>query len=71
MNSHGHVLCDADPTRLQAHLGHCADARGRLHRLRGVMAAMDAQLQPRFVCTLAVLALLLVGLALLWRATAA
>jgi hypothetical protein len=62
---------DADPTHLQAHLGHCARARGPLHRLRGLMAAVDAQLQPRFLCTLAALALLLAGLSMLLSAAGA
>ncbi len=62
---------DADPTRLPAHLSHCASARGRLHRLRGLAAAVDAQLQPRFLCTLAALALLLAGLSMLLSAAGA
>ena len=74
MTTHGPVPFNTDPTHLHAHLGHCALARGRLHRLRGAMAAMDAQLQPRFACTLTVLtvlAVVLVGLVMLWRAAAA
>lgn len=61
----------ADPTHLQAHLSHCAAARGRLHRLRGTMAALGGLLQPRFLSTMAGLALALAALALLWSTLAA
>ena len=47
----------ADPTQLQQHLAHCAAACNRLHRLRGAADAVDAFVAPRFVTTLAVLAL--------------
>ena len=61
----------ADPTHLQAHLGHCAAARGRLHRLRGSLAAIGGLLQPRFLSTMAGLVLALAVLALLWSTVAA
>lgn len=57
-----------DPTRLTAHLGHCAAARGRLHRVRGALAAVDGLVQPRFLSTLLLLALAAVALLLLTAA---
>lgn len=57
---------DADLAQLPAHLGHCARVRDPLHRLHSLATAIDAQLQPRFLCTLAALAVLLVGLSVLW-----
>lgn len=56
----------ADPTHLHAHLGHCAAARGALHRLRGALAVVDSWVQPRFLSTLAALALALAAWAALW-----
>jgi hypothetical protein len=58
-----------DPTGLTAHLGQCAAARGRLHRVRGALAAMDGLVQPRFLSTLLLLAL--AGAALLLLTAAA
>lgn len=55
----------ADPTRLTAHVGHCAAARGRLHRVRGALAALDGLAQPRFLSTLLLLALAAAALSLL------
>lgn len=60
-----------DPTHLQAHRNHCADARGALHRLRGTFAAADALIQPRFLSTVAAAALGITLLVLLWLAMAA
>jgi hypothetical protein len=57
-----------DPTRLTAHLGHCAAARGRLHRVRGALAAVDGLVQPRFLSTLLLLALAAGALLLLTAA---
>ncbi len=56
----------ADPTRLDAHFGHCLGARSSLHRMRGVVEAIDALLMPRFLSTLVVLTLLVA--AVLWWA---
>ncbi len=41
---------------LRHHLQECARARGRLHRLRCAVEALDAFLAPRFVTALAVVA---------------
>ena len=59
-----------DATRLTAHLQHCAAARGRLHRMRGVLAAMDGLVQPRFLSTLMALALAATAVLLLLTASA-
>lgn len=49
---------------LRQHLQHCAFARGRLHRLRCAIEALDDFLAPRFVSTLGAMTLLvLAGLA--------
>lgn len=71
MSTSSDAFAGADPTRLQAHLSHCAAARGRLHRLRGLAAAADALVQPRFMCTLATVSLALTALAWVWVAMAA
>ena len=49
---------------LQAHVQHCAMTRGRLHRLRCAVEAIDAFFAPRFVTTLALTLLVLAGTAL-------
>lgn len=59
----------ADPTRLSDHLGQCAAARGRLHRLRGAVAAVDGLVQPRFLTFLVLL--VLAGAALVQLSAAA
>ena len=46
-----------DPTQLQLHLGQCAAATGRLHRLHGALESIHAFVTPRFVSTLLVLSL--------------
>lgn len=53
-----------DPTQLHLHHAHCAAALGRMHRLGGLVEAVDAFVSPRFLSTLTVLALLAAGL--LW-----
>ena len=57
-----------DPTRLTAHLAHCVAARGRLHRVRGALSAVDGLVQPRFLSTLLLLALAAGSLLLLTAA---
>ena len=59
------VFYPSDPNDLYLHLQQCADARGRLHRLRCVVEAIDGLVAPRFVTTLGVTTLLMVALALL------
>lgn len=63
MSSHAfqsspHPLLTADPTRLDAHFGHCLGARSSLHRMRGVVEGINALLLPRFLSTLVVSTLL-------------
>lgn len=55
----------SDPNDLNLHVQQCADARGRLHRLRCVVEAIDGLVAPRFVTTLGVTTLLMLALALL------
>ena len=62
-----HPLEHHDPTHLQAHVGHCAVARGALHRVRGAFEVVDAFVMPHFLSTLAVL--LAFVAALLWLTT--
>ncbi len=53
-------------TDLGQHLLHCVHARGRLHRLRCAVEAIDVFLAPRFVTTTAAMtAMMLAVLALL------
>ncbi|MEP6558941.1 MAG: hypothetical protein ABJB17_10695 [Burkholderiales bacterium] len=59
-------LPTVDHSDLCQHLQQCADARGRLHRLRCTVEVLDAFLAPRFVTMLGAMTLLvLAGLALL------
>ena len=58
----GALPITSNPHPLQHHLGQCAAAGGGLHRLRGAAEAVHAFLSPRFVSTLAILALLSLAL---------
>ena len=59
-----------DPTRLAAHLAHCAAERGWLHGLRGGLAAVHGLILPRFLSTMAILFLLLAASTVLWSIVA-
>jgi hypothetical protein len=59
-----------DPTRLAAHLQHCAAERGWLHGLRGGLAAVHGLILPRFLSTMAILVLLLAASTVLWSIVA-
>ena len=58
-----HTVPPAPRGGLGVHMAHCARARGRLHTLRQLGEGLHALLVPRFVSTVAVLALVLAGLA--------
>lgn len=50
-----------DMAQLRDHMRRCASALGPLHRLQCAVEAIDAFLAPRFVTTLGLLLVLLVG----------
>lgn len=56
------AMLAADTAQLTQHLGHCTNACGPLHRVRGAVERVDAFLTSRFVSTLVCLAVVLTAL---------
>ena len=59
------ILYPTDRKDLYLHLQQCAQARGRMHRLRCVVEVIDGIVAPRFVTTLSVTTALILALAFL------
>lgn len=55
-----------DPTRLDDHFRQCATACGPWHRLHCIVESLDGLMAPRFVTTLVLTVLVIIGL--LWSA---